>query len=317
MDILEPSTLLACAGDGGGISIYGVAGDWESLGEKTLQDGAQDPFISFKGHRGWISSVRFITLPNRSSNMFLLSSSNDSVVSLWDLSKVSSKGIPMNMFSNTSLHGGGVFSMDALNDKVVTGSKDQTVCFSALTESEIQPITRFDEIHEGVVKCVHLRDGNTFASTGNDCRIQVTDSRLSSPAATISDAGHGGQVVNSVRWHPSNGNLLSSTSFDDSIQVWDIRNKDTALFKLTGHVGSVKSKGKIYHPVYFPERNTLLTHGQGSHHITQYSLDTGKIISQGFLGYEPHTLQVSKCMDKGGVKVVASHGPYVALLNII
>ena len=39
-------------------------------------------------------------------------------------------------------------------------------------------VQRYDELHDGVIKCARWRDSDTFASCGNDRRICVVDTRL-------------------------------------------------------------------------------------------------------------------------------------------
>ena len=65
--------------------------------------------------------------------------------------------------------------------RVLTASKDCTVAVSLLgaegtagsgtcsgSSSALRLLRRYEELHEGVVKCARWRDGDTFASCGND-----------------------------------------------------------------------------------------------------------------------------------------------------
>ena len=103
--------LLAAGGKGGIVAIFTTDG---LLGQDTGAHNSEsclasssehtDPLLlSFKGHKGWISSVAFITAAdpcnnvssNSSSSSRLVTSSNDGVLKLWDLSKQSSGGMPL------------------------------------------------------------------------------------------------------------------------------------------------------------------------------------------------------------------------------
>lgn len=64
---------------------------------------------------------------------------------------------------------------------MLTASKDATVAISSLEGSSgttsLAAVQRYDELHEGVVKCARWRDADTFASCGNDRRLCVVDAR--------------------------------------------------------------------------------------------------------------------------------------------
>ena len=77
---------------------------------------------------------------------------------------------------------GGIFSLAEHSGRVLTASKDSTVTISSLEGSggtaSLAAVQRYDELHDGVVKCARWRDAHTFASCGNDRRLCVVDARL-------------------------------------------------------------------------------------------------------------------------------------------
>ena len=316
MDIKDG--LLSSGGGDGRVSVYGFGSIQQSdVGD---EEKVVDPLSSFKAHSGWISSVKFIT-QGCSTNSFLLTSSNDMKVALWDLRKQNIKnGVPIQVTSSSSIHSQGVFSMDAQRNKFVTGSKDTTVALSVIAEGSISTTRLFSNIHTHIVKSVNMRDENIFASAGNDMTIQVIDVRQpddSTAVCSITESGHD-KVINSVRWNSYNSNILCSTSFDEKIQVWDIRSTATPLFSLSGHshgYGSAK-KNKIYHPVYVANGTCLLSPGLGgsSEYLTLFSLMDGNVISKGYVGYDTTALQVDEASSQK-TKVLAAHCQYISLLH--
>lgn len=68
--------------------------------------------------------------------------------------------------------------MHELGGSVLTASKDCTVAVSALgqegSSGSVRLVRRYEELHQGVVKCARWRDLRTFASCGNDrCGCQI------------------------------------------------------------------------------------------------------------------------------------------------
>lgn len=51
--------------------------------------------------------------------------------------------------------------------------------------------------------------------------------------------GHSGRVTNVV-WNPHKNGILASSSFDGSVQIWDVLN-NTPLANFSGHIGRVYS----------------------------------------------------------------------------
>ena len=171
------------------------------------------PLLSWKAHSGWISNV--ILAPQ--FPMTLLSSANDGRVILWDLSKSREEAgavIPPIKTSTPSLHGkSGIFCMDCLGSQIVTAGKDARVCWSRVTETEIQP-TRVIEEYSSVIKTVKFQkpEGNLIAFAGNDRDLVISDLRTeTTKVSKIEDISR--TAVNSIEWNPVQTNLLLTASF--------------------------------------------------------------------------------------------------------
>lgn len=128
--------------------------------------------------------------------------------------------------------------------RVATASKDCTVSVTALRPTGGLALQhRYDTLHEHVVKCVRWQqrqqeDGgcHVFGSCGNDRRVCIVDTRQSpgAGASLVLEEVHS-SVINCLRWHPSDANLLLSTSNDPHILLHDLRNPSQPLFTLLGH----------------------------------------------------------------------------------
>ena len=82
---------------------------------------------------------------------------------------------------------GGIFSLHERGGRLVTASKDGTVVVSSLGgTASLAAVQRYDELHEGVVKCARWREGGgTFASCGNDRSVCVVDTRQPPAAGNL------------------------------------------------------------------------------------------------------------------------------------
>lgn len=94
-------------------------------------------------------------------------------------------------------------------------------------------------MQSSVVKSVRWRhEGGSFtslfASAGNDAALVVCDVRQRDAAAARVDEAHA-SAINSIRWHPHEPLLLSS-SFGPQLLLHDVRKLDRALFVFEGHV---------------------------------------------------------------------------------
>jgi WD40 repeat protein len=310
--------LIAAGGKDGICAIFG-----SSAGGNDNDDELVPSLMSSKLHKGWISDVQFVSslLSSSSSSQCaattttpmsgLITAGNDGVVSLWDLSQSTDNNnnnhnnnsgrtvLPQQVAESSIIHGGhGIFSLHHTgNGRIVTGSKDWSVVVSGLYQgsSSIKVVQRYDDVHEGVVKCVRWRGSNNnsseqqeevhcFASCGNDHKIAITDTRESttSTKAAIAIVDSHSSAINSLRWHPSNPNLLLTASHDPHILIHDLRNTTLPLFTLTGHIlPSIKRIPHIYQPTWVAGGDAVATPGASNTALVVYCAKTGEAVSQG------------------------------------
>ena len=271
LDYFPKGDLVVGGGKNGHVSVFSCHGMEHDV----------DPLVSQKLHRGWISDVRLVG----DDCPMLLTSGNDGIVALWDLSlREETTHEIKQLSSNDAIHDGGIFSMDyqPLNKTLLTGSKDGRV---AITQMDgLKQMTSFDNVHDGhVVKCVKWRsttDENTFLTAGNDGKTRLHDVRTLNSSKTCFTAS---SVVNSLLWNPHDINIFLSAC-NDTIYVHDVRMEGQALASITGH-NDAGSSG-IYQPLFVNRGKSILTAGssKSSRLLTLFDIQ-GKIISQGDVGY--------------------------------
>lgn len=103
-----------------------------------------------------------------------------------------------------------------------------------------------------------------------------------------------------VEWSPVQDYLLLSTSKLPHLLVHDIRSTASPLYTLMSHTGTeMVSKVRKYRPAFVGDGSMVATPGERSNMLTLYSLNTGRVISQGFLGFDP-TLVLSSSNRRSG-----------------
>jgi WD40 repeat protein len=291
---------------------------------------------------------------------------------------------PQLLAQSTSIHARGVFSLDvwapgsgssgsggdsggsggsggsaawADGVRVLTGSKDRQVCVSRLHASSSSSSSSsssfvvdraFDELHSGVVKCVHWADADTlggggggqvFASGGQDRAVCVKDCRSASaaPDVAIADAHSGG--VHTVHWGPSGsgGPLLLTAGHDPLIHLYDVRwpaapavtldtssSAASATLRHTfrGHASPHARKHGTILPPRFVSASVVVAAGEGSDCLSLYCATTGATLSRGAMPDQPIAIA---CRGGGGgggsggaateVAVSCRRGGAIYLLN--
>eukprot|EP01018_Ginkgo_biloba_P021314 Gb_13014 [translate_table: standard] len=280
--------LLAAGGHGGRISVYGTS-IASSDGMDDSESVAEGPLMTWKGSVSWISAVRFL----KQDSMLLLSSSNDGGLLLWDINKEASGGLqpdqcasPPIVAETYDLHSQGIFGMHELNGRIATASKDSSVGFSRFQSSGITVERTFSGHHSGPVKGISFRDSDILVDCGADNRICILDLRLPNFCTLTIESDHR-TGVNVVEWCPSQDFLLLSASRDPELLLYDIRSPKQPLHKLWGHVDpKLRKCSHIYRPAFVSGGMAIATPGQGSGQISLYSVNDGKAISRGFIGYD-------------------------------
>ncbi|KAF3793198.1 transport protein [Nymphaea thermarum] len=322
----EPRALVAAGGHGGFISIFGTSMescshvDEEEDGEKVE---AIEPLMSWKSSRSWVSGVRFA---GSNAMLVVSTSNDGGIlvwdVSNQPISNCASWSPPV-VGHVRDLHVGGIYSMDLLKDVIVTASKDSSVGFCRMDGGGGVSVDRsVSGHHSGVIRGVSFRyhqlsfmvlhivfpfvhwesyfylpchssflrscrDADILADCGADGRICVLDTRLPEACAVTINSDHS-TGINTIEWSPSNEFTLLSASKDPELLLYDVRNPREPHQTLHGHVGStVRSCNNIYRPTFVGNDGAYIaTSGQGSKKISIYEVGTGKIVSQGFIGYD-------------------------------
>eukprot|EP01125_Pyxidicula_operculata_P014963 TRINITY_DN5050_c0_g1_i1.p1 TRINITY_DN5050_c0_g1~~TRINITY_DN5050_c0_g1_i1.p1 ORF type:complete len:625 (-),score=130.82 TRINITY_DN5050_c0_g1_i1:209-2083(-) len=313
LDFTKDTKLMAAAGHKGRLSVYGVIpynedSDEEDTDTHDTSSSYRDPLISFRAHSGWVSNIQFMKPSSRSSstssssssssslesvNTKIISSSNDKAIKIFDLSKTV-ESEPKLLCQTKSLHTSGIFSMhyyceddDDHEQYVLSASKDSRVVYSRITPSGICKIGDYN-CHTSVVKCCRFRDKHSFASTGNDGKIMVVDTRSSTDHLKIN--AHHTHAINHVTWSPTDPNILLSAGFDKFICVYDIRNNTKPLHILDKHISTDKRLKNIYKPIFNLDGKKIITVGEGSTKLTTYCVESGKKLSVGSMKSAPGSI---------------------------
>jgi len=309
MSFSNDASMIVAAGHGGRVSVFSALKSAASNNEEEQDDRI---LMSFKAHSGWISTAQFLNEPH-----ILLTASNDSTLTLWDLSKENFKGTPKSLHTHTQLHRTGIFSAHCIGNRVSTASKDKTVVYSEISsQSGIRVIRRFDESHDKVVKCVAMRDLNVLASTGNDRAVVVYDARSSKKdgIVAVKEDTHP-YAVNHVAFSPRDESELISASFDNVIRVWDLRKFSEPRLELRGHArfgNDIRGKS-IYHPIYVSHGRYIVTPGEKSGGLSTFDAITGNLLSRCFVSIGEVT-SISSC-DVYGSRLCASRSSKIVLMD--
>jgi WD40 repeat protein len=332
----QGNVLLASGGHGGRVAVFGAGSEFRKrqsgADDEEDQDGAS-PLLSFKGHSGWVCGVHFLcdTTPGSASGWSggLLTAANDGAVSLWNVQRArcaNSRGNsmkPKRVTTEKVHNGSGIFSLHARKRIIVTASKDSTVGYSKLRSDKIELTASFD-YHGSVVKCARIQPGvgchNVVASVGNDSSLCIWDVRLSEKHGA-KDARHLAQCVNdasslalnSVRWHPTDSNLVMTAGFEPVIKIFDRRQLGSALVTLNGHHRCNGGRAKSIHHPLWPQAakgKIVLSGGSNSLDLSIFSSTTGKMLSRGQVGFEPTAM-----CEQGNI-VAAAHGKDISFFDL-
>ena len=84
--------------------------------------------------------------------------------------------------------------------------------------------------------CWNYKDGNIFASVGDDKRLMLWDFRQKDPIDNIE--AHTNDIM-SIDYSPFEENLLITGSSDRSVALWDARNMKTKIHSFIHHQGEI------------------------------------------------------------------------------
>ena len=243
------------------------------------------PLMTYKLHKGWISDVQLYPDSTTGNSNKLFTAGNDGVVCLWDLHKTAtSTAQPQCLLRNDTLHAGGIFSLHAnVNDRVVTGSKDWSVVVSCVPPNGGGGFIverRYEDLHQGVVKCVRWRDTNIFASCGNDRTVKIVDIRVHGDGCDLALAEQHTSTINCVRWSPRDEHLIVSASNDAYMVLHDVRKPDMAVYRFAIGAGGKRVKG-IYQPCFVGGGRGVVAAGEPQDVLSLFSVADGRTVSRG------------------------------------
>jgi len=114
---------------------------------------------------------------------------------------------------------------------LLTGSEDNTVQLwdinstkmkNAQNGTQIKPLCAF-KAHTEIVEDVdwHPKEKNMFASVGDDCVVNLWDTRKTKPTNSLKEA-HGADI-NGISFNPAQEYLFATGSADKTVKLWDMR----------------------------------------------------------------------------------------------
>ena len=199
----------------------------------------------------------------------LVTTANDGVVRIWDLSKIVKAGGPKEILKAPNIHDSGIFSMDstvsgkgAQSSQVIiaTGSKDKSVAVTALVGSGggVSVMWRGRQ-HDKQIKNVGLckEEGSSLvAACGDDGLVSVCDYRAkgSENSSSVCEISNGHAKPCSVVWGDGavgKNVLMTAGTCSDVIKLWDIRKADTPTTTLRGHTAVDLNRRSIHHPIFY------------------------------------------------------------------
>eukprot|EP00964_Phaeocystis_antarctica_P004871 scaffold2644_cov63-Phaeocystis_antarctica.AAC.8 len=303
--------ILACGGHAGKVMVLPVCG--------LLDDEeAPSPLLAWKAHDGWVGSVQFATHAGRGDTVtssgptLLLTASNSGDIRVWDVNQAE-RNRPRAAGELVTLDK--TWAMHELEGNVLTGGvplKKASAGRGAVVLSEVggaglKTIRSYLALHEdGVVKTVQWRDQHLFGSAGYSEHIVLVDLREPDKAGGScmiehANAGH----VDTLRWSPTDENIVLSNGADTSARLHDIRQPKSVLHELRGHTGAAlasKNRGmqkSIHQPAFCDGGAAVCIMGDCSDLVSMYSTRTGLALSRGMVDWTQGGLG-----PKGGTTMV-------------
>ncbi|GMH73328.1 hypothetical protein TL16_g06159 [Triparma laevis f. inornata] len=278
----------------------------------------------------WLSSAYFLPLPTLP--LHLLTTANDGVLRLWNLSKLKNSQ-PLELFKAPNIHNkSGIFSMSVVQENngvvVATGSKDKTVAVTRIDgKSKVEVIWRGD-YHDKIVKNVSFssQNPNLIGSTSDDGTICISDFRSreaqTSPSITLENAHFKPHSIVFADGGIDKNVFMTAGSCGDVIKLFDIRSPLKPTTSLRGHTfESGAGKRQIHHPnFYSPIRggpSYVISGGDRTEGISMFEIGKSgggvkggevRASNRGILGEDAGAICVEKDKEGWGFRVAASCG---------
>ncbi|KAH9408683.1 hypothetical protein TYRP_010951 [Tyrophagus putrescentiae] len=171
----------------------------------------------FTGHSDAITSVAL-------ANSFMISGSKDNTARLWRLSDRGTEGLTYSSESSIYRAASPISSVDinAGESQFCTSSDDRMVKLWSTTSTKY--ITSLSGEHTNWVRHARFSKLSPFllSSCGDDGIICIWDVRSKTAAIKLNSKRRATHYLG-VQWHPNCEYILSSSSSDSSLRIWDLR----------------------------------------------------------------------------------------------
>ena len=229
------------------------------------------------GHTNSVLSVAF-------TSQYLLSASKDCSVRLWRMNRVSNRQ-PENESVVYRCHSLPIrcVSANADSTQFCTASDDKTVKIWSPNATN-KFIGSLSGVHNNWVRhCKYSKlSPNLIGSCGDDGLVCIWDVRTKGAFIQLSSRRKSTHFV-SLEWHPNCEHIISSSSADTSIRIWDLRYEKMIQY-YAAHTGSV---------------NATAFHSSGNYLISASSDETSKIFDllegRGLFTLKAHNGSVNCC----------------------
>ncbi|KAI9031643.1 WD40-repeat-containing domain protein [Phycomyces nitens] len=182
--------------------------------------------------------------------------------------------------SMADMHTEGIYCVQFDNDKIVSGSRDQTIKIWDIRTGECRTTL---QAHNASVLCLQY-DDRYILSGSSDATIIQWDVRTGDIVQIL--VGHGESVLN-LRFAK---NRLVSCSKDRTVRVWDLET-GTMLRQLNGHRAAVNA-------VQFKDNRVVSASGDRT--IKLWDMETGECLQT----FESHTRGIA-CVEFDGSRIVS------------
>ena len=224
------NNLLAAGGFDGGIYVSNI----NNLKSKDKKD-ENEEIKKFSGHQGVVSCCRFL------NSFFLISSSYDSVILLWDINY---QGKFTNSYHEHTSEVSGLDVNDQNGNIFATGSGDTTVKLWDIREKKACVCTFKGS--DSSVSCVKFLPGRftTLAAGSEDSSVRIYDLRALKELSLLKKQGEYNSI-NSLCFSKSGQLLFASSSNSNKINCWDIFDETNLPFYTYDHKGNKKGIKQI------------------------------------------------------------------------
>lgn len=224
------NNLLAAGGFDGNIYVTNI----NNVQTKDKKENSTEA-KKFPGHQGVVSCCRFL------NPFYLISSSYDSVILLWD---INSQGKSINSYHDHSNEVSGLDVNDTNGNIFTTGSGDTTVKLWDIREKKACVATFKGP--EGNVSCVKFLPGRltTLAAGSEDSTIRIYDLRALKELACLKKEGDFNSI-NSVGFSKSGQFLFAGSNNSSKVNFWDILNDVNTSIYTYEHKGNTKGVKQV------------------------------------------------------------------------